>query len=329
MLLLSSLPRAHAAIEADAEIVLSVRDLVVDYGATRAVDEVGFEVRRGEVFGLLGTNGAGKTTTLDVLEGFRAPTSGTVRVLGADPLVEHDLIAPRLGIMLQDAGFFEDLTVRQTLRAWRRFYAHPRGIDASLEIVGLEHRAGVRVKRLSGGERRRLDLALALLGHPEVLFLDEPTTGMDPEGRRRCLEIVRGLVDEGLTVILTTHYLEEAELLADRVAIMHRGRIRIEGTLDEVLATQRRSTIGFEVAGGADAVLDQLLVGVDAHLQRTDRSTTVTWETTEPQADLTRLLAAAERLRVPLQALAVSRPSLEDLFLDMAGDATTASGDRS
>ncbi|AZZ55142.1 ABC transporter ATP-binding protein [Rathayibacter iranicus] len=303
----------------------SVTGLVVEYGRARAVDGIDFSVRRGEVFGLLGTNGAGKTTTLDVLEGFRAPTQGSVRVLGADPLADHDRIAPRLGIMLQDAGFFEDLTVAQTLAAWRRFHSHPRTVGESLDLVGLDNRARIRVKQLSGGERRRLDLALALLGNPDVLFLDEPTTGMDPEGRRRSLEIVRSLVDEGLTVILTTHYLDEAEQLADRVAIMHRGTIRVQGTLGEVLASHRTSTVSFETTA-LGTQLEELLHGCAAEVRPSPGSSAVSFASTSPQADLTRLLECASRLSLELDAITVSHSSLEDLFLTLASEADPDGG---
>ncbi|MDQ1124237.1 ABC transporter ATP-binding protein [Microbacterium trichothecenolyticum] len=325
---ITTVPERISSTRLAREVVLHVDGLVVDYAGVRAVDGIDFEVRRGEVFGLLGTNGAGKTTTLDVLEGFRAPTSGAVRVFGVDPLVERDRISPRMGIMLQDAGFFEDLTVRQTVRSWRRFYARPRGVEETLQMVGLEHRATVRVKQLSGGERRRLDLGLALLGHPEVLFLDEPTTGMDPEGRHRCLQIVRDLVEEGLTVVLTTHYLEEAEQLADRVAIMHRGRIRTQGTLDEVLAAHRTSVIRFELdpARVTEAALTALMWSPGAHVQRSATTTAVSIDSADPQADLGRLLAAADRTGVALDALTVTRSSLEDLFLALADEAAPTQG---
>ncbi|PPH23908.1 ABC transporter ATP-binding protein [Rathayibacter toxicus] len=316
-LLTSSPPTVGDGIDQDT--ALSVSGLVVDYGRTRAVHGIDLTVRRGEIFGLLGTNGAGKTTTLDVLEGFRAPTEGSVRVLGANPLTEHDRVAPRLGIMLQDAGFFEDLTVAQTLKSWRRFHQRSRTVDESLELVGLTHRARTRVKQLSGGERRRLDLALALLGHPELLFLDEPTTGMDPEGRRRCLEIVRELVADGLTVVLTTHYLEEAEQLADRVAIMHRGKIRVQGTPSEVLASYGNSAISFETRSRG-AEFDELLHGFDIQLRSGTETTTVTLTSARAQQDLTRLLERASRLGLELDALSVTRSSLEDLFLTLAND---------
>jgi ABC-2 type transport system ATP-binding protein len=309
------------------ETVVSVSGLVVEYGRTRAVDGISFEVRRGEVFGLLGTNGAGKTTTLDVLEGLRPATAGSVRLLGADPLVDHDRISPRIGIMLQDAGFFEELTVAQTIRSWRRFHRDPRSAAESLSLVGLEHRADVRVKQLSGGERRRLDLALAVLGHPEVLFLDEPTTGMDPEGRRRCLEIVRDLVRDGLTVVLTTHYLQEAEELADRIAIMHRGRMEVQGTLDEVLRAHGHSTISFESVT-TDSGMARLLDGMEASTRRTGPTIAARIESTSPQTDLSLLLARADEQGLALDAIDVSRSSLEDLFLSFAHDPATLPGAR-
>ncbi|MDD9207979.1 ABC transporter ATP-binding protein, partial [Georgenia sp. 10Sc9-8] len=204
--------------------VLTVDGLHRTYGTGRdsfeAVRGIDLHVRRGELFALLGTNGAGKTSTLEVLEGLAPASAGDVRVLGRDPYRERNSVRPRTGIMLQDAGFPPELTAAETARMWRGTLSRPVPVDQALAAVGLEHRAGVRVASLSGGEQRRLDLALALMGRPEVLFLDEPTTGLDPQSRRTTWELVRALLDDGVTVMLTTHYLEEAEELADRLAIL-------------------------------------------------------------------------------------------------------------
>ena len=219
--------------------VITVRDLRRRYGGTggrgfEAVRGVTFSVRRGELFALLGTNGAGKTSAMEVLEGLAPPARGAVRVLGCDPCRERALVRRRMGIMLQEGGFPPDLTVAETGRMWAGTLSAPRPVAEALGLVSLGHRAGVAVRSLSGGERRRLDLAMAILGRPEVLFLDEPTTGLDPESRRRTWLLIRELLGAGTTVVLTTHYLEEAEELADRLAIMHQGRIVRTGTPAEV-----------------------------------------------------------------------------------------------
>jgi ABC-2 type transport system ATP-binding protein len=204
------------------EHVIEVTDLRRVYGGGfEAVRGITFSVGRGEVFALLGTNGAGKTSTVELLEGLAPATGGRVRVLGHDPYAERAAVRPHMGVMLQEGGFPSELTVAETTRMWADCTSGARPVDEALDLVGLTRRSGVRVKQLSGGEKRRLDLALALLGHPEVLFLDEPTTGLDAEGRQDTWRVVRELRDAGTTVLLTTHYLEEAEGLADRLAILH------------------------------------------------------------------------------------------------------------
>lgn len=300
------------------DTVIEVTDLRVDYGTTTAVDGTSFQVQRGEVFALLGTNGAGKTTTLDVLEGYREATAGVATVFGLDPIADRDKLAPRIGIMLQDAGFFETLTVRQTVTAWRRFYRQPRSLDETVSLVGLAHRVDVRVSALSGGERRRLDLALALLGHPELLFLDEPTTGMDPEGRHQSLELVAALVREGMTVVLTTHYLEEAEQLADRVAIMHRGTIRRMGTLEEVRAEAGAARVGFDLPAELAHRALSLPVGLRAVIGERHDGAHVEIRSDDPEHTLRRLLPWAQAERLPLKNLEVRRGGLEDVFLNLA-----------
>lgn len=300
-------------------------------GGFRAVDEVSFTVGEGEVFALLGTNGAGKTSTVEMLEGLARPSGGTVRVLGRDPYTDRAAVRPRTGVMLQEGGFPTDLTVKETVRMWSGCTSGARPVGEALELVGMNKRAGVRVKQLSGGERRRLDLALALLGRPEVLFLDEPTTGLDAEGRRDTWELVAALRDGGTTVLLTTHYLEEAESLADRLAIMHGGRIEVAGTPAEVTAT-RPARIRFRLPEGV--VPGQLPLTLRAaadgpHIEiRTQRL----------QRDLAELLRWAEELDVTLEALDARSASLEEAFLDiaaqradlgsteMAGTGTTGTG---
>ncbi|RMB79930.1 ABC transporter ATP-binding protein [Streptomyces shenzhenensis] len=305
------------------EHVIEVTDLRRVYGGGfEAVRGISFSVTRGEVFALLGTNGAGKTSTVEVLEGLAAPAGGRVRVLGHDPHRERAAVRPRTGVMLQEGGFPAELTVAETARMWADCSSRARrGTAEALEMVGLDRKAGVRVKQLSGGERRRLDLALAVLGEPEVLFLDEPTTGLDVEGRRDTWDLVRALRDAGTTVLLTTHYLEEAENLADRLAILHEGRIAAAGTPAEVTAL-RPSRISFELPTGyflGDLPpLDQL--GVCEH--ETD-GRTVRLRTRELQRAATGLLVWAERTGVELHRLDVRSASLEEAFLGIARERET------
>ena len=213
-----------------------VRDLRQRYGSFEAVRGVSFEIHPGELFALLGTNGAGKTTTIETLEGFRKPSAGTVRVFGSDPYGQPSGVRERTNAVLQGSGLLEDLTVGETVSLAHDLAADPRDADEILGLVNLLDRRGVAVRQLSGGQKRRLDLGLALVTRPEVLYLDEPTTGMDPEARQETWRIISDLKRDGVAILLTTHYLEEAERLADRLAIMHRGEVRIEGTLAGVLA---------------------------------------------------------------------------------------------
>ncbi|MEU9588145.1 ABC transporter ATP-binding protein [Streptomyces sp. NPDC048219] len=302
------------------EHVIEVTDLRRVYGGGfEAVRGIDFTVRRGEIFALLGTNGAGKTSTVELLEGLAAPAGGRVRVLGHDPYTERAAVRPRTGVMLQEGGFPSELTVAETARMWAGCVSGARPEAEVLALVGLSDKRGIRVKQLSGGERRRLDLALALLGEPEVLFLDEPTTGLDAEGRRDTWELVRALRDAGTTVLLTTHYLEEAEDLADRLAILHEGRIAATGTPAEVTASQP-SRISFELPDGwfvGDLPpLGEL--GVSEH--RVD-GRTVRLRTRELQRAATALLVWAEGAGVELRGLDVRSASLEEAFLSIAKEA--------
>ncbi|MEV0480766.1 ABC transporter ATP-binding protein [Streptomyces sp. NPDC050508] len=299
------------------EHVIEVTDLRRVYGGGfEAVRGITFSVRRGEVFALLGTNGAGKTSTVELLEGLAAPSGGQVRVLGHDPYAERAAVRPRTGVMLQEGGFPSELTVAETARMWAGCTSGARPVPEALALVGLEKRSAVRVKQLSGGERRRLDLALALLGEPEVLFLDEPTTGLDAEGRRDTWELVRALRDGGTTVLLTTHYLEEAEGLADRLAILSEGRIAVTGTPAEVTAG-RPSRISFELPAGY-FVGDLPPLGELGVVRHEVAGRVVRLETQELQRAATGLLVWAERARIELRRLEVRSASLEEAFLGIA-----------
>ncbi|MFD7706858.1 ABC transporter ATP-binding protein [Streptomyces sp. NPDC059785] len=300
--------------------VIEVTELRRVYGGGfEAVRGITFSAGRGELFALLGTNGAGKTSTVELLEGLARPAGGRVRIFGRDPFTERAAVRPRIGVMLQEGGFPSELTVGETVRMWAGCTSGARPTGEALELVGLGRRAGVRVKQLSGGERRRLDLALALLGRPEVLFLDEPTTGLDAEGRRATWELVRELRDEGVTVLLTTHYLEEAEALADRLAIMHEGRIAASGTPAEVTAAEP-SRMSFELPTGffPGDLPPFTELGVVSH-EMTDR--TVHLRTNELQRTATAVLTWAERACVELRGLDVRSASLEEAFLRIARDA--------
>ncbi|MFC0847142.1 ABC transporter ATP-binding protein [Streptomyces noboritoensis] len=297
--------------------VIEVEELRRTYaGGFEAVRGISFSVARGELFALLGTNGAGKTSTVELLEGLAPPSAGSVRVLGHDPYTERAAVRPRTGVMLQEGGFPSELTVAETVRMWAGCTSGARPVGEALELVGLARRADVRVKQLSGGEKRRLDLALALLARPEVLFLDEPTTGLDAEGRHTTWELVRELRDAGTTVLLTTHYLEEAEALAERLAILHEGRIAVAGRVDEVVAAQP-SHLSFDLPEGYH--LGDLPplgpLGVTSH---ETEGRTVRLKTTALQHAATELLLWARNSRVELRGLDIRAASLEEAFLHIA-----------
>ncbi|MGW7364837.1 ABC transporter ATP-binding protein [Streptomyces sp. NPDC054841] len=285
-------------------------------GGFEAVHGIDFSVAHGEIFALLGTNGAGKTSTVELLEGLAEPSGGTVRVLGHDPYRERGKVRPRIGVMLQEGGFPKELTARETARMWAGCTGGAGSVDDALEMVGLGARRDVRVKQLSGGERRRLDLALALVGSPEVLFLDEPTTGLDAEGRHATWELVRRLRDNGTTVLLTTHYLEEAEELADRLAILHEGRIATEGRMAEVVAS-RPSRLSFQLPEGwfVGDLPSLAELGVTGH---EGQGRTVRLETGDLQGVATALLVWARDKGVELTALEARSASLEEAFLEIA-----------
>ncbi|MER6955974.1 ABC transporter ATP-binding protein [Streptomyces sp. NPDC000618] len=305
------------------EHVIEVTDLRRVYGGGfEAVRGISFHVDRGEIFALLGTNGAGKTSTVELLEGLERPDGGRIAVLGHDPYAERAAVRPRTGVMLQEGGFPSELTVAETARMWAGCVSGARPVAEALGLVGLAGRARVRVKQLSGGERRRLDLALAVLGEPEVLFLDEPTTGLDAEGRRDTWDLVRALRDAGTTVLLTTHYLEEAENLADRLAILHEGRIAAAGTPGEVTGAQP-SRIAFELPEGyfVGDLPPLAELGVCGHEVE---GRVVRLRTRELQRAATGLLVWAERAGVELRRLDVRSASLEEAFLGIARQASNS-----
>ncbi|GGS27528.1 multidrug ABC transporter ATP-binding protein [Streptomyces humidus] len=303
------------------EHVIEVTDLRRVYGGGfEAVRGISFHVGRGEIFALLGTNGAGKTSTVELLEGLARPDGGRISVLGHDPCTERAAVRPRTGVMLQEGGFPSELTVAETARMWAGCVSGAGPVGRALALAGLTARADVRVKQLSGGERRRLDLALAVIGGPEVLFLDEPSTGLDAEGRRDTWDVVRALRDAGTTVLLTTHYLEEAEQLADRLAILHRGRIAAAGTPAEVTAAQP-SRIAFELPEGyLPGDLPPLgELGVSGH--EVD-GRVIRLHTRELQRAATGLLVWAQRTGTELRRLDVRSASLEEAFLGIAREAS-------
>ena len=287
------------------------------FGDIEAVRGVSLAVERGEVFGIVGPNGAGKTTTLEMVEGLRRPDAGEIRVLGDDVWPRPARIQRHIGVQLQNSAFFDFLSTRELLELFARFYGPvaPARIAAVLETVGLEGKASARVSELSGGQQQRVAIALALVHEPEVVFLDEPTTGLDPQARRNLWAVVRAIEAEGRTVILTTHYMEEAEELCDRVAIMDEGRIvALDSPRELVHGLGPGGRIGFE--GGLDAGALAGLPGVgDA---RTDGGG---WEltTTSVRATLPALLALAEREGAEIGWLTVRRRSLEDVFLSLTG----------
>ena len=266
----------------------------------------------GSITALLGTNGAGKTSTLEVIEGLAPATDGEVSVLGLDPIADRDAIRRRTGVLLQRSGFSGDLTVRETLRLWSATLTNPRPVEEMLERLSLEARADVRMLALSGGETRRVDLASTLMGSPELVILDEPTTGLDPESRREVWRLVSDLRDSGATVLITTHYLEEAETLADRLEIMHAGQIVRSGTPTEI-AAGHPSTISF--ANAPDVPGD--LAGIRRVVHEYGRTTL---ETDALQTSLSDLLAWAAHNQVELDELDASSPSLESVFLSIADE---------
>jgi ABC-2 type transport system ATP-binding protein len=276
---------------------ISVHGLRKSYGELEAVRGVDFEIAVGEVFGLLGPNGAGKTTTVEILEGYRTRDAGEVTVLGHDPQRPGREFRDRIGVVLQQSELWQSLTVREAHAVFAGYYKHPRNVDEVIALVGLTDKSGARIKSLSGGQKRRLDLGVALVGDPDLVFLDEPTTGFDPAARRAAWDMIRSLRELGKTVLLTTHYLDEAEQLADRVAVMRDGKIIRTGTPRELTTAELEVEIRFRRNG------EDVLV-----------------RTSEPTRVLHELTNEAMARGEELERLEVRRPTLEDVYLSLLGD---------
>jgi len=301
------------------DAVIRVTELKKYYGDVRAVDGVSFEVQPGEIFGLLGPNGAGKTTTVEILEGLRQPDGGEVRVLGLDVVKDADALKPRIGVSLQTAALYPKLTVVELIDLFRSFYPKTRPTDELIEILGLGERRKAQSKDLSGGQRQRLAVALSLVNDPELVFLDEPTTGLDPAARRALWTLVEDLKAGGTSVLLTTHYMEEAEILCDRLAIMDHGKVLEMGTVEQLVSNHfKERAVRFDSNDALDAALLQPLPGVTS--VAIDETETLVY-TRDVGPTIGALLAAAEGRGVEPQNLAIRRASLEDVFLALTGRA--------
>jgi ABC-2 type transport system ATP-binding protein len=301
------------------ETAVRVRGLVKSYGDVQAVRGIDLDIQAGEIFALLGPNGAGKTTTVEILEGYRRRDGGEVSVFGLDPGRDRAPLKARVGIVLQKTGVDRYLTVAETIRMYASYYPHPRSPEEVIDLVGLTEKRDSRVTTLSGGQLRRLDMAVALAGDPDLLFLDEPTTGFDPSARREAWEVVKSLAELGKTVLLTTHYMDEAQYLANRVAVIAQGRIVAEGTpatlgdRDHARALIRYRALD----GGAPPEGLSVEAGEDGY--RLVRSV-------DPVRDLHRLTSWALEAGQPLEGLEVTRPTLEDVYLQLTGEPEHATG---
>jgi len=278
---------------------IAVRDLRKSYGDYEALRGISFEIREGEVFGLLGPNGAGKTTTIEILEGYRTRDGGEVEVLGFDPERAGSAFRERIGVVLQQSQLWPNLTVAETHRMFAGYYEHPRNADEVIALVGLADKRDARVKTLSGGQKRRLDLGVALVGDPDLVFLDEPTTGFDPAARRAAWDMIRSLRSLGKTILLTTHYLDEAEQLADRLAVLREGEIIREGTPAELTGGSSETEIRYR-EDGHEVVI----------------------HTSDPTKLLHQLTAEALAAGRELEGLSVRRPTLEDVYLALTAEHT-------
>jgi ABC-2 type transport system ATP-binding protein len=302
----SSAPTLHP----DPQFAIQVRGLVKSYGGVLAVRGIDLDIRRGEIFALLGPNGAGKTTTCEILEGYRSRDQGAVSVLGCDPSRDRDRLKPRIGIVLQSTGVDRYLTVQETVEMFARLYPRPRPVDEVIDLVGLGAKRTARVITLSGGQQRRLDVAIALSGDPELLFLDEPTTGFDPSARHEAWGVIKSLAALGKTVVLTTHYMDEAQFLADRVAVIADGRIVAEGPPATLGARDRaQARIRYRIPEGA--TLPQRFATAD------ERDGFVELRVDDPIPWLHDLTNWSLESGVPIDALEVTRPSLEDVYLSL------------
>jgi ABC-2 type transport system ATP-binding protein len=294
--------------------VVEVTDLVKTYGDVDVVSRVDLTIESGQVFALLGPNGAGKTTTVEILEGHRTPTSGTVSVLGRSPQESHWQFRDRIGIVLQETAIERELTVREALAMYGSMYSKRRPADELIELVGLEEKARARVKTLSGGQQRRLELALGLVGDPDLIFMDEPTTGFDPSARRQAWSVLENLADLGKTILLTTHYMDEAQYLADQIAVISKGVIVAEGTPDTLGGrAEAEAVVRFTLPHGVDASD----LPIDGH--KSD-GRAIEMRSPSPTRLLQDLTTWALSQGVELDNLSVTRPSLEDVYLELVGD---------
>ena len=308
---------ADAGMRAGEDAAIVVEALNKSYGANRVVDNLGFTVYAGEIFALLGPNGAGKTTTIETLEGYRAPDDGTVRVLGLDPIRQGRELKPQMGVMLQQDGLYPGLSAREVLSLFAGYYEKPRAVDELLARVGLAEAARTRYRRLSGGQKRRLALAVTLVGNPRLVFLDEPTTGMDPQARLATWEIIRELKRSGVTILLTTHLMDEAERLADRVAIIDHGRLVALDTPAGLTGVQDANVVRFVAPTGLDCT--QLAQLPSARKAEEIRPGSYLVETDSAPALLAELTAWLRDQHITLSELRVGHGSLEDLFLRLTG----------
>ncbi|HLY64937.1 MAG TPA: ABC transporter ATP-binding protein [Chloroflexota bacterium] len=299
---------------------ISVEGLRKTYGARVAVEGLSFTAGAGEVFALLGPNGAGKTTTIEILEGYRSRDAGEVAVLGLDPQREPNKLRQQIGLMLQEGGVYPQVRPREILALFASFYRDHQDPDKLLELVGLAESLKTPYRRLSGGQKQRLALALALVGCPRVVFLDEPTAGMDPQARRATWDIIRSLRESRVTVLLTTHYMDEAEQLADRIGIIDRGRLVAVGDMESLRRQPESADTSVRMVAPAGLDLTELraLDGVKA--VREEQSGAYIFETTEPPALLAEVTAWARQREVSVRELRVGRESLEDIFLRLTGD---------
>src|SRR5436190_20562143 len=303
----------------DAAPALSVAGLEKRYGAVNAVDGVSFDVRAGEVFGLLGPNGAGKTTTVEMLEGLREPDGGTLEVLGIDAANHPDALKERIGVALQTAQLYPKLTVTEVIDLFRSFYRRSLPTSQLIDFLDLDERKNAVTRDLSGGQRQRLAVALALVNDPEVVFLDEPTTGLDPAARRSLWDLVEELRSQGKTILLTTHYMEEAEALCDRLAIMDHGRVLELGTVSELVRRRfKEKAVQFD---RVEALGDERLARVAAVTDVRHDNGVVLLYSSDVGATIGDLLAVTDSLGVEPQNLSIRRATLEDVFLDLTGRA--------
>ena len=313
--------QAQPGQERGAEAIV-VENFSKSYGSHRVVDQLHFTVHSGEVFALLGPNGAGKTTTVETLEGYRAPDQGTIRVLGLNPIHDARTLKPQIGVMLQQDGLYNQLSAREVLTLFAGYFQHPQNVDALLERVGLSASAKTHCRRLSGGQKRRLALAVALVGNPKLVFLDEPTAGMDPQARLATWEIIRDLKQHGATILLTTHLMDEAERLADRVAIIDHGRLIALDTPGNMTGTQNATVVRFVAQAGIDTALLAALPTVRKAEEVRPGSYII--EANNVPAALADLTAWLRDNNIPLSELRVGHGSLEDLFLRLTGSEVRA-----